>query len=170
MHKEWLEFAAMDLDSAQFLLGMRPVPVEIICYHCEQAAEKLLKAVLVAADVEPPKTHDLIQLCKKCAELDEEYEALADSCIELSPYGVQVRYSCPATTERNGGSSERSSEGCKTRERCQPPFSRCLGSGKKRRTGASIKISKAGAALRKQSRPMDQSIGKHGINLRFPML
>ena len=39
MHKEWLEFAAMDLDSAQFLLGMRPVPVEIICYHCEQAAE-----------------------------------------------------------------------------------------------------------------------------------
>ena len=32
MHKEWLEFAAMDLDSAQFLLGMRPVPVEIICY------------------------------------------------------------------------------------------------------------------------------------------
>ena len=113
MHKEWLEFAAMDLDSAQFLLGMRPVPVEIICYHCEQAAEKLLKAVLVAADVEPPKTHDLIQLCKKCAELDEEYEALADSCIELSPYGVQVRYSCPATTERNGGSSERSSEGCR---------------------------------------------------------
>lgn len=48
--------------------------------------------MLVAADVEPPKTHDLIQLCKKCAELDEEYEALADACIELSPYGVQVRY------------------------------------------------------------------------------
>ena len=23
---------------------------------------------------------------------DEEYEALADACIELSPYGVQVRY------------------------------------------------------------------------------
>lgn len=92
MHKEWLDFAAMDLESAQFLLDMRPVPVEIICYHCEQAAEKLLKAVLVAADIEPPKTHDLIQLCKKCAELDSAYEVLADACIELSPYGVQVRY------------------------------------------------------------------------------
>lgn len=92
MHKEWLDFAAMDLESAQFLLDMRPVPVEIICYHCEQAAEKLLKAVLVAADIEPPKTHDLIQLCKKCAEIDSAYEALADACIELSPYGVQVRY------------------------------------------------------------------------------
>jgi len=38
--------------------------------------------------------------------------------------------------------------GVQTRARRQPPFSRCLGSGKKRRTGASIKISKAGAALR----------------------
>ena len=44
--------------------------------------------------------------------------------------------------------------GVQTRARRQPPFSRCLGSGKKRRTGASIKISKAGAALRKQSRPV----------------
>lgn len=92
MHKEWLDFAAMDLEAAQFLFDMRPVPVKIICYHCEQAAEKLLKAVLVAADIEPPKTHDLIQLCKKCAELDSAYEVLADACIELSPYGVQVRY------------------------------------------------------------------------------
>ena len=92
MHKEWLDFAAMDLEAAQFLFDMRPVPVEIICYHCEQAAEKLLKAVLLAADIEPPKTHDLIQLCKKCAELDSAYEVLADACIELSPYGVQVRY------------------------------------------------------------------------------
>lgn len=92
MHKEWLELAKMDLESAEFLLAMRPVPVEIICYHCEQAAEKLLKAVLVAADIEPPKTHDLIQLCKKCTELDGAYGDLADACIELSPYGVQVRY------------------------------------------------------------------------------
>ena len=44
--------------------------------------------------------------------------------------------------------------GVQTRARRQPPFSRCLGSGKKRQTGASIKISKAGAALRKQSRPV----------------
>jgi len=57
-----------------------------------------------------------------------------------------------------------------TREQRQLPFSSCLGSGKKRRTGASIKISKAGAALRKQSRPENQGIGKHDRNLRFPML
>ena len=75
---EWLDFAYMDLSAAEHLLTMRPLPVEIICYHCEQAAEKFLKATLVQFDREPPKTHDLIQLCKLCCE--------------LTPYGVQVRY------------------------------------------------------------------------------
>ena len=61
---EWLDFAYMDLSAAEHLLTMRPLPVEIICYHCEQAAEKFLKATLVQFDREPPKTHDLIQLCR----------------------------------------------------------------------------------------------------------
>ena len=60
---EWLDFAYMDLSAAEHLLTMRPLPVEIICYHCEQAAEKFLKATLVQFDREPPKTHDLIVHC-----------------------------------------------------------------------------------------------------------
>lgn len=47
---EWLDFAYMDLSAAEHLLTMRPLPVEIICYHCEQAAEKFLKATLVQFD------------------------------------------------------------------------------------------------------------------------
>lgn len=92
MHEEWLKFAQMDLDSAEFLCNMKPTPVEVICYHCEQASEKLLKAVLVASNIEPPKTHDLIVLCKKCTDIDPTFENLAEACIELSPYGVQTRY------------------------------------------------------------------------------
>ena len=56
LSSEWLEFAKMDLGAAEYLLTMHPLPVEIICYHCEQAAEKFLKAVLVQFDKEPPKT------------------------------------------------------------------------------------------------------------------
>ena len=89
---DWFAFAKMDLGAAEHLLTMRPVPVEIICYHCEQAAEKLLKGVLAAFNTEPPKTHDLVQLCKLCSEKDTRYAELADACIELTPYGVQVRY------------------------------------------------------------------------------
>jgi len=89
---EWFDLAKMDLNSAEFLLDMRPVPVEIICYHCEQAAEKMLKGILVRFDIEPPRTHDLIQLCKLCCEADARFERLTDACLELTPYGVQVRY------------------------------------------------------------------------------
>lgn len=92
LSSEWLEFAKMDLGAAEYLLTMHPLPVEIICYHCEQAAEKFLKAVLVQFDKEPPKTHDLVQLCKLCCEVNERFGQLADACIELTPYGVQVRY------------------------------------------------------------------------------
>jgi HEPN domain-containing protein len=39
---EWLQFAYMDIDSAQFLYDNKhPRPLEIICYHCQQSAEKL---------------------------------------------------------------------------------------------------------------------------------
>ena len=90
--REWLDFAEMDLNAAEYLLDMRPLPVEIICYHCEQAAEKLLKGALVHFNVDPPRTHDLIQLCKLCSDMDARFEALADACVDLTPYGVQVRY------------------------------------------------------------------------------
>jgi len=92
LNNEWFEMAKTDLDAAEYLLNMRPVPIEIICYHCEQSAEKMLKGVLVLHNIEPPKTHDLLQLCKQCCEIDKEYEQFSDSCIELTPYGVQVRY------------------------------------------------------------------------------
>lgn len=45
--REWQRLAEMDLNSAVYLLNMRPTPLEIICYHCRQAAEKYLKGYLV---------------------------------------------------------------------------------------------------------------------------
>ena len=97
LYKEWLDFAKMDLASAEYLKGLYPVPLEIICYHCEQAAEKYLKAMLVYYGLEAPKTHDLIQLNKLCTQANAKFEEMVDVCIELSPYGVQVRY--PANIE-----------------------------------------------------------------------
>ena len=41
IYSEWFEFAKRDLESAKFLINMHPVPIEIICYHCEQSAEKI---------------------------------------------------------------------------------------------------------------------------------
>ncbi len=90
--KEWQRFAEMDLMSAEYLLKMRPVPIEIICYHCQQSAEKYLKGYLVLHGMNPPKIHDLNQLQKLCANISDSFSDIADHCSDLTAYGVQPRY------------------------------------------------------------------------------
>ena len=88
---EWLKYAKRDLDSAEFLCGMKPVPVEIICFHCQQAAEKALKAFIVSKGREPKKTHDLVDLQNSCNEYDD-FNSLTVDCVTLRNFGVQSRY------------------------------------------------------------------------------
>lgn len=90
--QEWQRFAEMDLNSAEYLLDMHPVPVEIICYHCQQSAEKYLKGYLVLFGQNPPKIHDLDELCKLAMKLSYTFIDIADQCSDLTAYGVQPRY------------------------------------------------------------------------------
>lgn len=92
LYLEWFEFAKRDLESAKFLINMYPKPLEIICYHCEQSAEKYLKGYLVFSGNQVERTHDLVLLNKKCKLINSEFNNILDECIELVPYGVQVRY------------------------------------------------------------------------------
>ena len=55
--REWTQKARQDLDSAKFLSDMKPLPKDIIGFHCQQAVEKCLKAFLVLHDIEPPRSH-----------------------------------------------------------------------------------------------------------------
>ncbi|NJD01515.1 MAG: HEPN domain-containing protein [Ruminiclostridium sp.] len=57
--KLWHDFANDDLVTAKYLLNLYPLKLEIICYHCQQSAEKILKGFLIDKDIEPPRTHDL---------------------------------------------------------------------------------------------------------------
>lgn len=90
--REWRRLAEMDLASAEYLLKMYPIPIEIICYHCQQSAEKYLKGYLVLHGVNPPKTHDLNQLQKLCSNISHSFADIADQCSDLTVYGVQTRY------------------------------------------------------------------------------
>lgn len=95
--RQWLELSEGDLKSAKHLLTLYPHQLEVICYLCEQSAEKMLKGFLVPYMDEIPRTHDLMKLCRLCEEKDKEFEKLYDQCARLMPYGVQVRY--PNNTE-----------------------------------------------------------------------
>lgn len=90
--KEWLKFASNDINCAKHSLSMHPVPLEIVCYHCEQAAEKALKGYLIYQNVEPPRTHILKLLCKMCTDIDETFKEISEQCGNLTLYGVQPRY------------------------------------------------------------------------------
>ena len=48
--KEWYDFAEMDFISANHLMSLIPIPVEIVCYHCQQSSEKALKGYLIFLD------------------------------------------------------------------------------------------------------------------------
>ncbi len=89
---EWFTFANNDLKSAKFLLRMKPRPLEIICYHCQQSAEKYLKGYIALKGGKLIKTHDLTLLNKVCIEYDIDFQEIEDDTIELVDYGVQVRY------------------------------------------------------------------------------
>lgn len=89
---EWFNFADNDLKTAKFLLDMHPQPLEIICYHCQQSAEKYLKGYISLKGGKLIKTHDLTLLNRMCIEYDSEFQDIEDDTIELVDYGVQVRY------------------------------------------------------------------------------
>jgi HEPN domain-containing protein len=90
--EEWQYFAQMDLGSAEFLMQMQPLPTEIICYHCQQSAEKALKSILVLNSVFPPKIHDLRELKELCAPYIIEAGIIEEACKSLNKYSVRPRY------------------------------------------------------------------------------
>ena len=93
--KEWFKIAESDLSSAVFLQKMRPTPVEIICYHCQQSAEKYLKGFLSLKEADIQKTHDLVLLNKVCQKYEEDFKTIEDECLVLTDYSVNVRYPFP---------------------------------------------------------------------------
>ncbi len=93
--KEWFKIAESDLSSAAFLQKMKPTPVEIICYHCQQSVEKYLKGFLSLKEADIQKTHDLVLLSKVCQKYEEDFKTIEDECLVLTDYSVNVRYPFP---------------------------------------------------------------------------
>jgi HEPN domain-containing protein len=90
--RQWLAKAENDLLNADNNLKSEIVPYDTVCFHCQQAAEKLLKAYLVARGVQPPFTHDLLLLLEEILPHGADAEMLRDDLALLMPYAVGVRY------------------------------------------------------------------------------
>ena len=105
---EWFYFADADYDSAIILNDAHRKHNEIICYHCQQAVEKYLKAFLCYNGIIPPKIHVLETLCASCSEFDVSFNQIAKECAYLSPFVVQARY--PLEMEVTGSNTVKALE------------------------------------------------------------
>lgn len=90
---KWLVKAEADLETVRILLDIKTTNNEIICFHCQQAVEKLLKAYLVHLNEKIPKTHDLDTLLKICISKDSIFVELDRLSISiLTDCAVDFRY------------------------------------------------------------------------------
>ena len=91
--EKWLAKAENDLlVSRHVLFHLKPRQIDISCYHSQQCGEKSLKAFLVAQGLDPPRTHDLVSLCQKCADVENGFLTLLDDCADLTIHSVTTRY------------------------------------------------------------------------------
>ena len=91
----WLEFANADLETADFLYEKQyPRQLEIICYHCQQAGEKAIKALYLAKEIPGgiPRKHDLWFLLEQMKNVVDIPESIYDAAEKLDPYAIVFRY------------------------------------------------------------------------------
>lgn len=88
---QWIEKAEEDYLVAQHLLEDSSF-VNAIAFHSQQAAEKYIKAYLVHAQIEFPKTHDIGMLLNIASKYNPRLVELLNNSIILTDYGVDVRY------------------------------------------------------------------------------
>ena len=90
--KEWISKAEHDIGMAKLALDYKPEYTDAICFHCQQAVEKYLKAFLTYLNIDFKKSHSLSYLLDLIAErkkITEEIYAKAD---QLESYAVKIRY------------------------------------------------------------------------------
>ena len=86
----WIAKADSDLLAGQLL--SKSGPYDIVCFHAQQAIEKLLKALLAFCDQPQPRTHDLEELQRLVLAVHESKELADLDLFEASDYAVMARY------------------------------------------------------------------------------
>jgi HEPN domain-containing protein len=90
---EWVSKAEGDFTTAGRELRARSKPnYDAVCFHCQQCAEKYLKAVLQANNIRIPKIHYLLELQALILKFDTSYELLRADLDTLEDYAVHFRY------------------------------------------------------------------------------
>jgi HEPN domain-containing protein len=86
-----LHLAAQDTEAAKLLAAHDN---HYAAYHCQQAAEKLIRVLLLHHDIEPGLDHHLDILVAKLPE-DEPWRTKLAPLHKYTPYATTYRYATP---------------------------------------------------------------------------
>ena len=90
--RTWIAKAENDLLSIRNNLSAQRVPWDVVCFHAQQAAEKMLKAFVVSRGQTVSRTHNLEALLAEAVATGGPLEVLEADCRLLTPYAVMFRY------------------------------------------------------------------------------
>jgi len=92
---------------AQKLARSRPAENDFVCFCCQQAAEKFLKALLVEQGQTVPRTHNLEDLLGLLRPHHPALFALRRGLLFLNRFAVDVRYPGFRTRRRQADAARR---------------------------------------------------------------
>lgn len=90
--REWLVKADADLRSAKVLANLAEPIRDTGCFHCQQAVEKALKALLTLHEVARDPVHSIDYLMDLCGPLEAGLERYRLKGRDLTAYAVKYRY------------------------------------------------------------------------------
>ena len=88
--KQWILKVNEDLLVVNKLTEFEFIATSSVCFHCQQAAEKFLKAFLISRGVDIKKTHNIEFLLAECSDFDSDFSEIDPK--NLSDFGVDMRY------------------------------------------------------------------------------
>jgi HEPN domain-containing protein len=87
----WLQYSFDDLQSARALL--REAIYNMVCFHSQQAVEKLFKSFIATYNQEIPRIHNLIRLHRSCEDLHgSQLNLEGEGLIFLNDVYIESRY------------------------------------------------------------------------------
>src|SRR2546421_10555949 len=89
---EWIEKAEADWRVADRLARVSDPLHDIVCFHCQQCAEKYLKALLEELGLTIPHTHNLVALLPLLVTHHPSLSSFRRSLDYLTRYAVATRY------------------------------------------------------------------------------
>ncbi len=92
--RAWLGKAQSDMKNAQLIMSANDAspPLDTVCFHCQQASEKYLKAYLIYHNRTFPYSHNLADIVNECIQVDEDFASIQRKAEILTPYAVEIRY------------------------------------------------------------------------------